>query len=230
MKLKPIVLAVLSIVFLNIGCVNSEDNAAEYSHENDGTYDEYIKTESNGCMAVIRTRNDSTHIDFWYGEGCSKQSPIVDTRIVATHFDQIANHFKIANDFKNKEVLSINIGSAISHEPLIHYINNNTEWPNNYIEYFDANNTNEEDSYSAYVKSLRDVILTSKLYDPFKSVMNEMGCPLVLKERYVDGIFYNKHILTQKKLVEWEVLTTENAKKELYPSLKGGMEFDIKCQ
>lgn len=201
-----------------------------YESDSDGLYHYYSKIESSGCRTVIRLRKDSIYIKLRSGFDCNCSNEIGESSSdIANSLYEIISFFDLGKTVRTKEVLLINISCKIYNAPLLRYLNENNDWPDNFYKFFRGKSSDYWESYSLYVEYSRKEIVKSKIYDPFVAVMGKIGCDISLEKSYADPIFFGKHQLTKEALIKWGFFKEKEAKKEIYPSLKGGILFKINC-
>jgi len=203
----------------------------KYGLRKSGPYHYYSKIESSGCTTKISLRSASSGSSFFalshYGKGEYNYKERENVEEIAQSFYAIIKHFKLEEKIKLQDSLSINIGARISHEPLIRFINEDKTWPENMYLSAKKTTTNKHERFVLYKKQIRQVMIESKIYNPFMAVMEKIGCNMSLSDNCFDGLFIERDPTTKEMLIEGGVFSKEEAKKAIYPYIKGYIAFDI---
>lgn len=220
----------LMVVIPEKPCLGSEKSEIYCKNEfSVGDYN-YVKNESSGCRTILGITQNSTMIYLTY-TGCKK---IADNKEsvsdIAQSFYEIVKKYNLKNEIKSKKTLSISLNCIVAHWPIIKYINDDTTWPLNIFGYAKLKTKNEYERQNIYYEEIRNVILQSNIYNPFIDVVNKMGCDMNLNKYFIDGLFIERNALTNVGLIKRGVFKVGEAKKEIYPSIKSGILFDLSCE
>lgn len=200
----------------------------EFKKSIESGYTLYSVRNSSGCTTKIRIGDSSRQLDLWHGEGCQADTGN-SVEVAAANLNEIVKTFDLDSRIKKVKLLTAYIGVHISYEPLVIFLNTANDWPNNYIEHFKSMAPSGDEAAEMYGDYLRNIILESKLYIPIFNAVNEWGCEARLSANLFDPLFFDKHKVTGKDLTRWGVFSNNEALKDLFPSAKGGLEFEINC-
>lgn len=220
----------LLIVFcLGINVSHSAGSESkEFNKSIESGYTLYSVRDSSDCTTTIDIGDSSLQLDLWHGKGC--QADIGNSiEVAAANLNEIVKFFDLYDRIKKVKLLTVNIGVHISGEQLVIFLNTASDWPNNYIEHFKSIAPSGDEAAELYREYLRSTILESGLYTPIFNVVNKWGCEARLSATLFDPLFFDKHKVTGKDLIKWGVFGDGEAMKELFPSAKGGLEFEMNC-
>jgi hypothetical protein len=206
----------------------SEESNNEFQRINKGYTIDYRKLESSGCFTEISFHNNSSGVGFSYGDYFCRKNPkerIETISEIAESISEIITYYQLEKEIRARKCLYISFGD----EDLIQYINNDESWPKDIYAYVDGKFKNYEDKSNFIYEIAREVIIKSKIYDPFMSILSKMGCRMILSKIFVEGISNKNIALTKKHLLKSGILTNDAINKEKYPSFKGPITFDLTC-
>jgi len=196
----------------------------------DGIGTEYEKHEASGCTTRLYLRPDWLTFFMSHDIRCKadleKRENVSE---IAGSISEIMAHFDLVDEIRSKSEVHIVTGWLTHHEPLIRFINDDETWPINIYTYLEKRHEKKIDKLHALRDRIRQGIAESEIYDPFAAAMQKIGCDMILKERFYDGLFFNRNNITKDTLIRRGVFSRGEAKKDEYPVLKGGIRFDLKC-
>ncbi len=207
-------------------------NQTIYSYKLIGDTKYYSKLEPSGCYTKIILSQNRDMVGLLYGDKCNTgHLELENVRIVADSLIDIIAYFKLAKVVKSKNMLFINYLWKISHWPLINTINEDDTWPKDFSLHYKKSYSElkQRDIKNKFRESLQNKILESTVYFPFVDTMNKVGCNLTLAKDYADPIYFDKKYLTKKELIKWGIYTSLQAKKDIYPLIKGPVGFNMNC-
>ncbi len=190
----------------------------------------YHKLEPSGCYTRLLWYKNANRISISHDRQCEIESEKRESvREISNSVYEIMKYFDLGEKIKTIKEVAINIGWNVNNEPLLQYINNNEEWPDNIFEYSRNMATKEEDCLAVYTNFVRNEIIKSNIYNPFIEVMRKFDCIMTLKDNFVDGLLFDrgKRNLTKENLIKNGVFKEEEARKDVYPQLKGAIEFAL---
>ncbi len=225
------VLQMIILFFYNTSYITANDlmDTDRYHKHIDEKRSYYEKYEPSGCNTTVILDKDADYFFVNHGIRCKTERKKRESlNEIADSVYDIFIYFNIINIVKSKKSIYVNIGWATNHEPLLLFINEDDQWPDN-IYIYSVVNSGEEKRYDFYKDTVRKEILKSKIFSPLSATMKKINCRMQLKKDYVDGLFFNKNNLTKDMLIKLGVFRKEEAKKDEYPVLKGAIEFDLSC-
>lgn len=225
------------LLLLMLACIACADpsrsdasSVSMYGKKNDREMTYYFKREISGCVTELRLNENWSSIDLIYGDMCDVASDKLDSVAdIAASFESIVRHFSLGDIVKSKETLTIDIGWKVSHWPLIKHINENKAWPGDIFHSLRLEYPDKKTRHKKYKNVLRNEIMQKKVYFPFVVSMQQLGCQLSPSEYYADPIYMDSVYLSKEDLIEWGVFTSSQAKKNVYPDIKGPIIFDMVC-
>ena len=189
---------------------------------------QYRKLEPSGCSSEVTFRNNSSTVSFSYGDYfCRKAADYKLETIpeIGKSISEIISHFQLEDEIRTKKHLYLGVGI----EHLIRYMNNDESWPKDIYAYADSKYSDEYEKVYFIYEVVGEEILKSKIYDPFISILNKMGCKIVLPKVFADGVCCKKYSLTKKDLMNSGFLKNDGINKERYPGFKSTLTFDLTC-
>ncbi len=228
MKNKKVVLIAL---FLLVGCVSAKQEEV-FLHSSKGKIDSYTKKEKSGCITRLSLSPSSISINLTYGGVCQPDSTQLETtQEILNSFGELVHYFNLKTNIRSKDYFTINLHWKVSHWPLIKFINEDETWPSNISKFLMSNYENKKERYTAYKDILKSKVLASQVYLPVIDSMKQLGCVTELSEYFADPIFpIDKENITREQVIKWGIFRVQAANKEIYPSIKGAIEFNVKCQ
>jgi hypothetical protein len=206
----------------------SSENPYVFKHVVKYLENKYSKVESSGCFTEISLSDNSGSFFIFHGRGCKAPSSIKEgVNRIAESVSEIINYFKLSDEIRAKEGVLINIGWSLDHEPLIRFINDDETWPTDIFRYIKHKYESSDDRYAAYKERLQQEIIKSKIYLPFINVMEKIGCRMTLSEYFVDGHFFDNYAYSKTTLIKKGVFSKQEVKKDVYPYIKGTIQFDL---
>ena len=204
-----------------------EDDSFSYSFK--WGVKEYSIVERSGCRTIISIGEDSSRIDIMYGGACEAiEGNPEDVSNIASSINALIFKYDLVDEFKEKSKVSINISWLLSNWPLIDFINESSWWPQDFQNKV-KDKYNKKEQVIAYRKMFEKAILDENVYGAILTVFDETGCTLTLSESFADPMNFERMSFSKDILIDLGVFSSLEAKKLVYPKIKGPVIFDLEC-
>ena len=227
------------LLFFSISCnyllantsfANDVKHISQYGTYSSGGTTHYSKMELSGCVTSVSLRDSSLLVNLTYGNCDIEKDRLESVGQISDSFVNIIRHYKLATVLSGKKNLAINVSWKVSHWPLINAVNASDSWPNNIFDQASSDSLANEEFRERYKGLLKKEILNESAYFPFVGAAEKLGCSIALSDNFADPLFVKGKGLTKSMLVKWGVYSSDEATKQVYPLIKGSIEFDIVCQ
>ncbi|MEM9078957.1 MAG: hypothetical protein AAGC43_18095 [Bacteroidota bacterium] len=202
----------------------------------DGFYIEkkrYIKKENSSCQTNLKKFSDETDWTFGWGF-CGKETDkekLETTEDIAKSLKEIIETFNLKKSFEKVEYFSVNFYWRTSHWPLHQKINSLPNWPFGPSKHHSEDKSDKKKRYIVYEQRIRELFLSKEVYGPIVSQLEAFDCKVTLPKYFADPLYdiEFKH-MSKSKMVEYKILSENEAKHDFYPYFKGAIAFDVDCK
>lgn len=210
--------------------IASDKSINTYSSYSNNGMTSYLKSEGSGCVSRLEFRNHSSSVTLLYSGCDTGKDNLESADEIANSFLDIINYYNLEDVFKERKYLTINISWKISHWPIINAINTSDSWPKNIFDELYLSSTDENEIRIMYGELLKKEILRESVYLPFVISVEKFGCNMAISDDFADPLIIHGKKIMKDNLIKWGVFDHEEAKKDVYPLIKGPIEFSYSCQ
>jgi hypothetical protein len=202
-----------------------------FFEENWSSHWTYSKRELSGCVTRVKVDRISNLVNISNDiMRCKVNREKRESTVeIAASVYEIVTYFHLVERLKPMESICVNIGWNTNHEPLIRYMNEDKEWPSNIFQYSKTHSPKNMKDYEFLRTMVREEILKSGIYKPIIDVMKKLNCEMTLKDHFAEDLLFDPD-LSRIGLTKNGVFRPGEAKKDVYPSINGGLKFDLKCE